>query len=162
MELKRLQVAEFMRTIFQRFFMFKSKMSVYLLLFSAIACSAQEQTSTRQQFWTEFRQAVISNDILKIEAVTQFPLEVRGVDDSQPVTRYKKEQFGSVLKKILNQPVITMEGDKIITNTTKSVINSTHTITKDHIMTGDSFRVDQLVFELKNNQWRLVRAYLEE
>jgi len=162
MELERLQVAKFIRTIFRRFFMFKSSMSIYLLLFSAIACSAQEQTSARQQFWTEFRQAVISNDIPKIEAMTQFPLEVRGVDDSQPVTRYKKEQFGPVLKKILNQPVITMEGDKIRTNTTKSVINSTHTITKDHIMTSDSFRVDQLVFELKNNQWRLVRAYLEE
>lgn len=151
-----------MTTIYRRFFMFKSGVVVYLLLFSAIACSAQEQTSTRQQFWTEFRQAVLSNDNKKLEAMTQFPLEVRGVDDSQPATQYKKEQFDSIFKKILNQPVITMEGDKIITNTTKSVINSTNTITKDHIMTADSFRVDQLVFELKNKQWKLVRAYLEE
>lgn len=142
--------------------MFKSVVVVYLLLFSAIACSAQEQTSARHQFWAEFRQAVVSNDNKKLEAMTQFPLEVRGVDDSQPATQYKKEQFDSIFKKILNQPVITMEGDKIITNTTKSVINSTNTITKDHIMTADSFRVDQLVFELKNKQWKLVRAYLEE
>lgn len=94
--------------------------------------------------------------------MTQFPLEVYGVDDSQPVMRYKNEQFDPIFKRILDQPVITMEGDKIITNSTKSIINSTNTITKDHIMTKDSFRVDQLVFELKNKQWKLVRAYLEE
>lgn len=151
-----------MRTINRYFDMFKSGIVVYLLLFSVAACSAQEQTDVRQQFWTEFRQAVLANDNKKLVAMTQFPLEVHGVDDSQPVTRYKKEQFGTIFKKILDQPVITMEGDKIITNTTKSVINSTNTITKDHIMTGDSFRVDQMVFELKNKQWKLIRAYLEE
>lgn len=161
MEFERPQVAEFMRTIYRRLFMFKAGVVVYLLFFTS-ACSAQERTLTQQQFWTEFRQAALSNDNKKLEAMTHFPLEVRGVDDSQPVTRYKKEQFDSIFKKILNQPIITMEGDKIITNTTKSVINSSNTITKDHIMTGDSFRVDQLVFELKNKQWKLVRAYLEE
>lgn len=142
--------------------MFKSSVVTYLLLFSAISCSAQEQTPSPQQFWTEFRQAVVLNDNKKLQAMTQFPLEVYGVDDSQPVMRYKKEQFDPIFKKILDQPVITMEGDKIITNSTKSIINSTNTITKDHIMTKDSFRVDQLVFELKNKQWKLVRAYLEE
>ncbi len=55
-----------------------------------------------------------------------------------------------------------MEGEKIITNTTKGIINSTKIITQEHSMTDDSFRVDQLVFEMKNKQWKLVRAYLEE
>ncbi len=151
-----------MRKIYRHFFTFKSSIVVYLVLFSAIACSAQEQTSTPQNFWTEFRQAALANDNKKLIGMTQFPLEVRGVDDSQPITRYKKEEFDTIFKKILGQPVITMEGEKIITNTTKTVIKSTNTITKDHIMTGDSFRVDQMVFELKNRQWKLVRAYLEE
>lgn len=151
-----------MRKIYRHLFTFKSSIAVYLVLFSATACSAQEQTSTQQNFWTEFRQAVLANDNKKLIGMTQFPLEVRGVDDSQPVTQYKKEQFDTIFKKILDQPVVTMEGEKIITNTTKTVIKSTNTITKDHIMTGDSFRVDQMVFELKNKQWKLVRAYLEE
>ena len=129
---------------------------------SAIACSAQEQAVTPQKFWSEFRQAVLAKDNRKLETMTQFPLEVRGVDDSQPAIHYKKEQFETIFRKILDQPVVTMEGEKVITNTTKDIINSTKIITKEHSMTEDSFRVDQLVFELKNKQWKLVRAYLEE
>ncbi len=103
-----------------------------------------------------------AKDNQKLMTMTHFPLEVRGVDDSQPAKQYKKEQFETIFKKILEQPVIRMEGEKIITNTTKDIIGSTKTITKEHTMTADSFRVDQLVFELKNRKWKLVRAYLEE
>ncbi len=105
---------------------------------------------------------MLAKDNRKLETMTQFPLEVRGVDDSQPAIHYKKEQFETIFRKILDQPVVTMEGEKVITNTTKDIINSTKIITKEHSMTEDSFRVDQLVFELKNKQWKLVRAYLEE
>ena len=142
--------------------MLKAGIVAYLMLFSAVACSAQEQMLAPQKFWTEFRQAVLAKDNQKLASMTQFPLEVRGVDDSQPAVQYKKEQFETIFKKILEQPVVTMEGDKIITNTTRDIIISTKIITKEHSMTADSFRVDQLVFELKNKQWLLVRAYLEE
>ncbi len=94
--------------------------------------------------------------------MTQLPLEIRGVDDSQPAQQYNKDQFGTIFAKILDQPVTAIEGEKIVTNTTRDIINSTKTITKEQNMTSDSFRVDQLVFEFKNGQWKLVRVYLEE
>jgi hypothetical protein len=147
---------------YRQSFMLRASIIAYLMLFSAVACSAQEQVSTPQKFWTEFRLAVLAKDNQKLVSMTQFPLEVRGVDDSQAAKQYQKEQFETVFTKILEQPVVTMEGEKIITNTTRDVINSTKIITKEHSMTDDSFRVDQLVFELKNKQWKLVRAYLEE
>jgi hypothetical protein len=162
MEIERLQVAQLMTILNRQALMIKVSIVAYLMLFSAVACSAQEQVSTPQKFWTEFRQAVLAKDNQKLVSMTQFPLEVRGVDDSQPAKQYKQEQFETIFRKILEQPVVTMEGEKIIANTTRDIINSTKTITQEHSMTDASFRVDQLVFELKNKQWKLVRAYLEE
>ena len=63
-------------------------------------------------------------------------------------------QFGQVAKLPINR--------RLQCSTLKDIINSTKTITKEHGMMADSFRVNQLVFELKNKQWKLVRAYLEE
>jgi hypothetical protein len=150
-----------MTTHYRGFLVSVASLVAHLLLFTT-ACSAQESASTPQRFWTEFRQAVLTNDSRKLVGMTHFPLEVRGVDDSQPAIQYKKEQFETIFKKILEQPVVAMEGEKVMTNTTKDIIGSTKSVTKAHTMTADSFRVDQLVFELRNGQWKLVRAYLEE
>ena len=151
-----------MNILYRQSHIFKVSIIGCLMLFSAVACSAQEQTATPQKFWSEFRQAVLAKDNQKLVGMTQFPLEVRGVDDSQPAKYYKKEQFEAIFRKILDQPVFTMEGEKIITNTTNDIIDSTKQITKEHSMTDNSFRVDQLVFEQKDKKWKLVRAYLEE
>lgn len=135
---------------------------VCLGMLLSVGCSVQKRELTSQQFWSEFRQAVLAQNNQKLIEMTQFPLEVLGVDDSQPSVQYGKEQFEVVFNKILEQPVIFFEGDVVVTRTTKEIVHETTAIIQDHFMTKESFRVDQLVFELKDKQWRLVRAYLEE
>ncbi len=90
MEIERLQVAQLMNIFYRQSFMFRASIVAYLMLFSAVACSAQEQVSTPQKFWAEFRLAVLAKDNQKLVSMTQFPLEVRGVDDSQPAKQYSK------------------------------------------------------------------------
>lgn len=136
--------------------------SYIFLMFLPIACTAQDTTLTAQEFWSEFRAAVIIKDTAKLISMTEFPLAVHGVDDSQPVKQYGKAEFAAIFKQILNQPVITMEGDKVITQTTYDRLNATKELTNNQLMTKTRFRVDQLEFELKHKQWKLVRAYLEE
>lgn len=142
--------------------MLSAMLGAILFVFNTVACSSEESTGSRQVFWTEFRQAVLANDVRKLAGMTDFPLEVRGVDDSQPAELYGKERFENILGKLLAQPVFSLKGNEIATSTTKDVIRSTSTIAGDHAMSANSFRVDQLVFELRNGQWKLVRAYLEE
>ena len=157
-----LQVAKLMNITFKNFKLFYISVIISLAVFSSIACSQQNADTSPQKFWDEFRQAVLSNDTNAITNMTQFPFEQRGVDDSQPAVKYSKDQFDSLFKKVLEQPVVTMEGDNIIMHTTRKIIIATETIQDEHKLTAGSFRVDQLVFELKNNKWKLVRAYLEE
>ena len=132
------------------------------LLVYTVACSAQNTSPLPQQFWSEYRQAVIDNDMNKLADLTQYPLEIRGVDDSQPSTFYKRNQFAEIFTKALQQDVIELNGDQVITKTTKDKIIASETLVESDMMTKDSFRVDQLVFENKNGKWMLVRVYLEE
>ncbi len=136
--------------------------AVSLSMFLFAGCSVRSHELTPQQFWTEFSQAVLIQDNQKLIDLVQFPLEVLGVDDSQPPEQYNKAQFEAVFKKIVEQPVFTFAGDGVVTRTTRDIIQETSVITQEHFMTKEAFRVDQLVFELKDKQWRLVRAYLEE
>lgn len=135
---------------------------ICLSVLSVAGCSAQKQEIVPQQFWTEFRQAVLAEDYQKLSGMTQFPLEVLGVDDSQPAEFYDKTQFEVIFKKILAQSVMVFEGDVVVSTTTREMISRTITIKPEHLMTKELFRIDQLEFELKDNRWRLVRAYLEE
>jgi hypothetical protein len=155
-------MAQFMTIQMRGRAILRAMLGAILFIFNTVACSTEESTVSRQAFWTEFRQAVLASDVRKLAGMTDFPLEVRGVDDSQPAEMYGKEQFESILGKLLAQPVFSLKGNEIATSTTKDVILSTNTIAGDHAMAANSFRVDQLVFELRNGQWKLVRAYLEE
>jgi len=133
-----------------------------LLLVSSVAYSAQNIESSPQQFWSEFRQAVINNDMKKLAEFTHFPLEVRGVDDSQPPAFYQRAKFAAFINKALQQKVVEMDGDQVITKNSKDMIIATQTPVESDMITTDSFRVDQFVFENINGKWQLVRVYIEQ
>lgn len=133
-----------------------------LIWFAATACSAQDSATTPDKFWTEFQAAVMAQDNAKLLHLTSFPLEVRGVDDSQSPKHYNREEFAKVLQRILSQPVFAMKGAEVVTNTMLDVVGTTKVISPADMMTKQSFRVGQLVFEQKGKQWKFSRAYLEE
>lgn len=132
------------------------------MLFSSAGSSAQDSATTPQKFWTEFRAAVMERDSAKLAQMTTFPLEVRGVDDGQPTVYYNKQQFAQAFERVLSQPIFTRKGGEVVTSTMRDAVRATEAINQAHMMTKDSFRVEQLVFERKDKQWKLSRVYLEE
>lgn len=133
-----------------------------LIWFSATACSAQDSAATPQYFWSEFRAAVMAQDNAKLIQMTSFPLEIRGVDDGLPSKHYSADQFAEIFRRVLSQPVVTLEGNEVVRSTMKDVVRTTKAIGAADMMTKESFRVGQLVFEQKGGQWKFSRAYLEE
>ena len=139
----------------------KTYFSIILLLF-ATGCFAEEPKISPQQYWSDFRQAVIATDYQKLRGYTQFPLAVHGIVDGIPVQNIGTDQFEAVMKKVLDQPVASYEGDKVVTFTQRELISKTTDLKNTKIQPDKSFRVGELVFERKGNTNKLVRAYLSE
>ena len=141
--------------------MMKTYLSVALLLF-ATGCFAEEPKASSHQYWSDFRQAVNSADYQKLRGYTQFPLAVHGIVDGIPVQNIGTDQFEVVMKKVLDQPLASYEGDKVVTYTQRELISKTTDLKNAKIQPDKSFRVGELVFERKGNTNKLVRVYLSE
>jgi hypothetical protein len=113
-----------------------------------------------QLYWAEFRTAALADDYQTLETLTRFPLEVRGVDDSMPTVRYKKEQFETIFKTIMQQTIIESTEEDYIETTMKAIVDKTDTVASDAL--DEEQRVEQLVFQNIKGRWMFVRAYVEE
>ena len=139
----------------------KTYFSIILLL-SATGCFAEEPKISPEQYWSDFRQAVIAADYQKLRGYTQFPLAVHGIVDGIPVQNIGSDQFEVVMKKVLAQPVASYEGDKVVTYTQRELISKTKNLRNVKIEPDKSFSVGELDFEKKGNTTKLVRVYLSE
>lgn len=141
--------------------MMKKYWVVALLAGFAAACSAKEPELTAQQCWATFRQAVMADDYKKLQEMTQFPLVVRGAVDSIPAQKVERDQFKAMLEKILDQPLASYEGDKLVTYTQRELVSKTTALAKNHPPNAQ-FRIGELVFEQRGKNCKLVQAYLSE
>ena len=140
----------------------KTRLSITLVLMSfSAACPAQEPQPAPQQCWTQFRQAVLANDYARLSRVTQFPLSVHGAVDGIPVQQIGRDQFEATFTKILNQPLASFEGDKLVTYTQRDLVHKTAALPAAD-KRAKSFRVGELEFEYPKGECKLVRAYLSE
>lgn len=137
-------------------------MFVFMLAFGTSASFAKEPSTTLQQFWSDFRQAVNKEDYSTLRSYTQFPLAIHGVVDGIPVKNVSAEQFEKEFRKILEQPMANFEGDQLVTYTLRELVVKTTVIDNKLIKEGKKFRLGELVFEKRANSWKLVQAYLSE
>ncbi len=142
--------------------MFKSRFLIVVLLFFIMACSAKESQNTPQQFWHEFRAAVMASDFVALQNLSKLPLALHGAVDGVPVQEVDGEQFETVMKDVLDQPLASYEGDLLITYTQRDLVIKTAALEGQMVKEGGGFRVGELVFEPLNGRWQLVRAYLSE
>jgi hypothetical protein len=127
-----------------------------------VAASAAEIGSSGDQFWHNFRQAVLANNVDQVSSLTRFPFEVRGPDDSDPVKNYNRKSFGGIFKRVVVQPVLLPIKGKFITKSMLQVIDDKKEITDKDYMTPEAFQVEQFEFQRISGQWFFTRAYLEE
>ncbi|WP_224984844.1 hypothetical protein [Geomonas agri] len=121
-----------------------------------------EAKSDAQDFWSRFRQAVLSGDSDRVAAMTKLPLWVRGPDDSDPVMYYGRQDFARVLKRLLNQEVSFLKDGKVISRTMLEVIKEKRNLSSKDLQVPDSLSVELFYFQKVVGIWVFTRGYLED
>ena len=137
----------------------KNLILVIFLVVSA-SCSAEPPQSDFQFFWNKFRAASLANDYATLTTLTKFPLEVKGVDDSIPVKKYRKEQLNTIFPKLMSQPVFLPKDNDVVETNLREVLTKMEKV--EYKTTDKEIRVEQFKFQLIKGKWLLVKAYLEE
>jgi hypothetical protein len=109
-------------------------------------------------FWTEFREAVIKNDTMKLTNLTHFPLKVRGERDEDSVIYLPINNFISYYKKFLLNTSFFVSGRHI---TNFDYIRNTEIPEKATLFqeTQTWKRIGDLEFEKIKNKWGLALLY---
>lgn len=158
-----------------------------LLLFFPSACSAEnkepniqnkvkavEQTSQiilnsriNQRtdfsiFWRSFRADILNKNFKSIAQKTRFPFTVRGVSDGDPLKQYQPEDFTKIMEQVLNQMVLDIDDQGNLSQKTlfeviklMRELESLPSVDQKHI------QIKQFEFELIQNNWTFVQAYVE-
>lgn len=111
-----------------------------------------------QQYWKKFRQAVLQSNSPELTSMVQFPLEVRGSLDDSKSRKIIKDRFNKILSELL----ATDPGLSVEPTTMGKYIQGVETLPVSSCnKRGNQFRVGSCVFELNNNQWYLVLAFID-
>jgi hypothetical protein len=127
---------------------------------AVLATAGADTTSTPESFtafWRRFRLAVLGSDTSQLIAITEFPLETRGPDDSDTIIEMDKKKFVPFFNAYLKQwSGLDLQGSTELDGIKKTESPTKNDLGKDQVRMGD------LIFERKVNGWRLIFAYLNE
>jgi len=137
--------------------------SVLLTASVSLGC-AQEQRrrdpiGTFQDFWLEFRRAVLVGDKEHVAALTRFPFHIRGPLDTDSVVAYDRQAFLGIVDRLLEQdPGLRPEPERM-----RDLIDRTDSVTSRHLGDGGrTARIGVFVFERGPDGWRFSRAYVDQ
>ena len=113
-------------------------------------------------FWSDFREAVLNNNVSEMEKFTQFPLETRGPYDFNPVIKFDKSKFEKIMNLYLKEKIGT---DVDFTETQLEYIRNHKNLdslnAKQPVVQGGNWaRVGDMQFKLINGSWKLTFVYL--
>ncbi len=108
-------------------------------------------------FWIKFRSSVINNNIHELIKNTNFPLETRGPQDSDEITKYDESEFQIVFQTFLKEDSEQeiSEFDLIMKLEKYELSNK-----RDFYLVGDWARVGEMEFKKIDNKWKLNFLYL--
>lgn len=134
-----------------------------IITFSVLVIAqATEIESEANHFWRSFRQAVMNQDHARLSALTRFPFEVRGPDDSDPVKRFDRKGFKRILRRVLAQPVFVELDGKSVTKSMLEIVEEKAELKPSDYHNPSYVQVEQFEFQRINGHWAFTRAYLEE
>lgn len=126
------------------------------MVFLHTACVIAAPADGLQAYWEKFRTAAGAHDLKALAALTQFPFETRGVDDSDPAVKHTRAAFPALILRLLAQKTGSVGRDE----THAQLIARTAKVTPADGTA--SLRVGDFVFYRIKGEWRFVRAYLDE
>lgn len=136
--------------------------AVLLLLSLLLVTSHAFGDTEAQEFWSQFREAVLSEEVDKVAAMTHFPLWVRGTEDSDPVMFYGKKNFKNIWKRLLDQQIVPSDSDQVVFKAMRQVIKERKKIRSKDFQTPEIIRVELFRFDKIDGRWLLTQGYLEE
>jgi len=131
-------------------------------LVAITACAAEPQPVSFDEFWSDFRAALNSENWKTVSQLTSFPLELKGVDDSQGIENLSQEEFVNILPSILKQSTYIVENEELVEKSLKSIIAETKELNEEMKLSENQARVHHFLFAKQNGIWKLVRVYSEE
>jgi hypothetical protein len=134
---------------------------IMMLALPTIVFPGQESPDVKD-FWHSFRQAVLRNSIDQVSALTHFPFEVRGPDESDPIVFYDRKGFRNIFKRVVVQPVYVRSNGKSLVKSMLQVIEEKTDIIPADYLTSESMQIEQFEFQRIKGRWCFTRAYLEE
>jgi hypothetical protein len=120
-------------------------------------------------FWKNFRNAVISNNMSQVKKMTKFPLLTRGPMDGDPIIKFNEDKFDKVFQAFLSkdngidansQLAHIKNSESLNFMNSKDYDNSTDYAKRVRVE-DNGFRIGDMCFELKNNEWKLTFIYLD-
>jgi hypothetical protein len=133
----------------------RALIALVLVAIAAVRCASAEQPAADfPGFWTQFRRAVLADDMPRVMSMARLPVEVRGPMDGDPVEHLGKEQFPAAFHRLLEQDA----GMRPEPETLRAYVQRR---AAERAAAGTA-RVANLAFEQVDGRWWLVRMYRAE
>jgi hypothetical protein len=124
-----------------------------------------------QQFWKQFREATLQDNVGAIMLMTRFPFNTRGPNDGDKVLKHAKSSFPTLWKQLLSQEYTTImanrqplqiPADAVRRQSLRSYLASVTNIKADNVAGDNWARVGDLEFQKLDGQWMLTMAYTNQ
>lgn len=108
-------------------------------------------------FWNAFRIAALATDTASLVSMASFPLNIKGVLDSDPIVHVARKKFGAVFIAFLGQ------WDGVVGVARKSERDVILECVDAHVLLsgGEYMRVGGMEFKKTKRGWLLVSLYLD-
>ena len=136
------------------------------LIFLLTSCNGSATAKSNcpdsaQQFWKNFRTAVIKNDTAAIAGMTQFPfiLSIGVMDEDRKNLPLQRDKFVTAIPKLLSDDSGMSETPTSMQQYAKSL---DMVPSKFCSADGKQFRVGDWVFQLKQENWKFIQTYMDD
>jgi len=113
-------------------------------------------------FWPRFRAALLAGRADQLSGMAQFPLEVRGTLDSDPVRRIPQSELSTVVAEVLAEDsglsVTRPETNRAMIDRLPEAYPGQRGVS----IGADAARIGPFGFARRQGQWRLVRLYRDD
>ena len=134
-----------------------------ICLLASLGCAAEPAPSDLQQFWTRFRAAIERDDREAVAQMTRFPLEVKGMNESDAIDTFTRKEFLDVIyDAMLNQQEYLETDGKMVERPQREwILEKTDIEPRDQMHEGLAF-IFSLEISKGANGWQLTRVYLHD
>jgi hypothetical protein len=144
-----------------KFFNLLARTFILLTIIGGCATAKEPDDTSFNQFWGQFRQALLDKNFKQLEKLSANSITLRGVVDGIKPQKLLPQEFEKTLPNILKGRTSYMEAGKIIDLTNYDFVRLTREPKLD-TNSPNWQRVDNFVFVKDKTGWKLKEIFWEE